>query len=71
LRQGGLQIAGTFASVGIAIGCGIIAGLIGRMFYTEKNKFFYLDTAYFEEARFDEIYKEDRGKNLYLKVDEP
>ena len=57
LRQGGLQIAGTFTSVGIAIVFGIVAGLIGRMFYTENSKWFYLDTAYFEEARFNEIYK--------------
>ena len=69
MRQGGLQIAGTFTSVGIAIVFGIIAGLLGRCFYTEKNRFFYLDTAYFEEARFDEIYKEDNSKNRYLKVE--
>ncbi len=47
LRQGGLQIAGTFCSLGMAIGFGIIAGFIGRCFYTEDKKTFYLDTAYF------------------------
>jgi len=38
LRQGGLQIAGTFTSLGMGIGFGIIAGFIGRMFYNEDNK---------------------------------
>lgn len=66
LKQGGLQIAGTFCSLGMAIVFGIIGGLISRAFYTEKNKYFYLDTEYFEEAHFHEIYKGDSGKNLYL-----
>jgi ammonium transporter Rh len=34
LKQGGLQIAGTFTSLGMGIGFGIIAGFIGRFFYT-------------------------------------
>ena len=44
VRQGGLQIAGTFCSLGMAIGFGLIGGFITRCFYTEKNEFFYLDT---------------------------
>lgn len=44
LTQGGLQIAGTFASLGMGIGFGIIGGFISRIFYTEKNRYFYLDT---------------------------
>jgi len=47
LRQGGLQIAGTFTSLGMAIGFGIIAGFVARIFYNENNKDFYLDTGYF------------------------
>jgi len=34
LRQGGLQIAGTFTSFGMGIGFGIIAGFLARYFYT-------------------------------------
>jgi ammonium transporter Rh len=43
-KQGGLQIAGTFCSLGMGIAFGILGGLISRCFYEEKNKYFYLDT---------------------------
>ena len=66
LRQGGLQIAGTFCSLFMAIGFGIIGGFLTRCFYTEKNKYFYLDTEYFEEANFGDIYRGQSGTNLYL-----
>jgi hypothetical protein len=33
-KQGGLQIAGTFTSLGIALVTGIVAGLIIRTFYS-------------------------------------
>ena len=63
-QQGGLQIAGTFCSLAIAFG--IIGGLVTSCFYKEKPKYFYLDSEYFENAIFREIYKGDRGKNRYL-----
>lgn len=34
-QQGGIQIAGTFISLGIGIGFGVIAGLIINIFYTD------------------------------------
>ena len=43
-KQGGLQIAGTFCSLGMAIAFGLVGGFIVRCFYREKNKYFYLDT---------------------------
>ena len=70
MRQGGLQIAGTLTSLGMGIGFGVIAGLVGRCFYNEDNKEFYQDTTYFEEAHFNEIYKDEKGDNLYLKQKE-
>ena len=38
LRQGALQIAGTFTSLGMGIGFGLVAGLIGSLFYKEDKK---------------------------------
>jgi ammonium transporter Rh len=68
LRQGGLQIAGTFCSLGMAIAFGIIAGLVAKCFYTEDSSWFYLDTTYFYGATFDDVYRDHKeGKNLYLK----
>ena len=67
MKQGGLQIAGTFTSLGLAIVFGLIAGFTARCFYTEDNKWFYLDTTYFYAASFDDIYKNVKGNNLYLK----
>ena len=34
LKQGGLQIAGTFTSLGMGIGFGLVAGYATRLFYT-------------------------------------
>ena len=64
--QGWLQIAGTLCSLGMSIAFGLIGGLVTLVFYKEKNKYFYLDTEYFENAHFREIYKADTGENLYL-----
>ena len=66
LKQGGLQIAGTFCSFGMSIAFGLVGGLLVSCFYKEKPKYFYLDTEYFENAHFREIYREDMGDNLYL-----
>ena len=44
LKQGGLQVAGAFCSVGMSIIFGLAAGLIISHWYNEKNKYFYLDT---------------------------
>jgi len=66
LKQGGLQVAGTFCSLAMAILFGILGGLVTSFFYKEKPKYFYLDTEYFENAHFREIYKGDSGENNYL-----
>jgi len=47
LHQGGLQIAGTFVSIGISIFSGIVAGIIVRLMYKEDPHTFYRDTKYF------------------------
>jgi len=39
---------------------------VTSFFYKEKPKYFYLDTEYFENAHFREIYKGDSGENNYL-----
>ena len=66
LKQGGLQIAGTLCSLGLAIGFGFLGGVFVSHFYDEKNKFFYLDTEYFENAHFSAFYRADPGENRYL-----
>jgi hypothetical protein len=67
LRQGALQIAGLVCSLGMAIVFGGLGGLVTGCFYSEKNKYFYLDTEYFENAHFRDLYKDDKGENHYLK----
>ena len=63
-------MAGTLTSLVMGIIFGLIAGLITGCFYREKNKYFYLDTEYFDNAHFRELYKDDPGENLYLKQKE-
>jgi ammonium transporter Rh len=46
LNQGGLQLAGTFVSVGFGLAFGILAGYIVNMFYNEKSDNFFEDKAY-------------------------
>jgi ammonium transporter Rh len=50
LHQGGLQIAGTAASIGMGIFFGIVAGMIVRSIYNEDPNSFYKDNTYFENA---------------------
>lgn len=66
LKQAGLQLAGTFCSLGMGIVFGLIGGFVTLFFYKEKNQYFYLDTEYFDNANFKDIYRYDSGKNLYL-----
>ena len=66
LKQAGLQLAGTFCSLGMGILFGLIGGFVTLFFYKEKNQYFYLDTEYFDNANFKDIYRYDSGKNLYL-----
>jgi ammonium transporter Rh len=49
--QGAIQVAGTFISVGIGVGFGIIAGLIMCLVYSDYNnsKDFYNDSNNFED----------------------
>ena len=47
-QQGGAQIAGTFISMGIGIGFGILAGLILRCFYKFIDEELFEDKVYFE-----------------------
>jgi len=66
LEQGGLQIAGTACSWAMGICFGIVGGFVVSFFYKEKPKYFYLDTEYFDNANFREIYRGDSGENNYL-----
>jgi len=61
LHQAWLQVFGTFASVGIAIVCGVIAGFLISTFYAERNANFYEDREYFDQVLFEEE-KEDEIK---------
>ena len=56
-------------TMGIAFG--IVGGLVTSCFYKEKPKYFYLDTEYFDNAHFREIYRGDTGENAYLNQKEP
>lgn len=49
-KQGGLQIAALFTSIGIAIVTGVISGFVLKCFYTYRSKEFFNDGVYFEEA---------------------
>ncbi len=46
-QQGGLQIAGIFISMGIAISFGIVAGFIIRTIYIFEPSDFFRDDIYF------------------------
>lgn len=49
-KQGGLQMAGIFISIGIAISTGILSGLLMKICYSFDEKEFYSDEIYFNEA---------------------
>jgi hypothetical protein len=49
-KQGGLQIAITFTSLGIGIGTAIITGFVLKLVYSWKESEFFNDSVYFEEA---------------------
>jgi len=49
-KQGALQIAATFCSIGIALGTAIITGLALRLVYNWNENEFFNDAVYFEEA---------------------
>ena len=67
LRQGAFQMGGILCSLGMGLLFGGLGGLVTGCFYSEKNKYFYLDTEYFDNAHFRDLYKDDKGENLYLK----
>jgi ammonium transporter Rh len=50
-KQGGLQIATTFCSLGIGIGTAIITGFILTSIYSSNVEEFFNDIIYFEEAQ--------------------
>jgi ammonium transporter Rh len=45
--QGGIQIAGTFISLGIGIAAGIVAGILCKLVYVFEAEEFYRDDIYF------------------------
>ena len=47
-KQGGLQIAGTFASMGIAIVAAIVTGVVLKFVYSFHPADFFRDHIYFE-----------------------
>ena len=49
-KQGGLQIAALFCSVGIAIVVNIISGIVIRCFYDPDGNKFHTDKPYFDDA---------------------
>lgn len=49
-HQAGLQVAGTFVSVGLGIIFGVIAGKVIEYFYNENGEDFYNDTGYFDSS---------------------
>ena len=50
-KQGGLQIAATFTSIGIGIATALISGIFLRINYIFKSNEFFNDGVYFEEAK--------------------
>jgi ammonium transporter Rh len=54
-KQGALQIAGTFVSMGLGITFGIIAGFFMKCIYSVKAKEFYQDSPYFEDVELEEL----------------
>ncbi len=50
-KQGGLQIAGTFISIGIGIVTALICGIFLRIVYSFKASELFSDAVYFEEAQ--------------------
>jgi ammonium transporter Rh len=49
-KQGGLQVAATFTSIGIGIATALISGVFLRFVYSFGQKEFFTDEVYFEEA---------------------
>lgn len=49
-KQGGLQIAATFISLGISIVTGLVGGILVKFVYSFNEKEFFTDAVYFEEA---------------------
>lgn len=50
LKQGGLQIAGTFTSVGMGMLFGVVGGVLINTFYNENPSEFFKDSQYFEHT---------------------
>jgi hypothetical protein len=49
-KQGGLQIAATFTSIGIGIVTALICGIFLKFVYSFKEEELFNDGVYFEEA---------------------
>ena len=66
--QAGLQIAGIFVSLGIAIFSGLITGLLAKLLMCAKNDYYFVDSEYFIEEEglvFPEFeYEDERENNL-------
>lgn len=52
LKQGGIQVAGTFLSLAYAVFFGLAGGLVASRFYNERPWHFYKDSRYFYNAQF-------------------
>ena len=66
--QAGLQIAGIFVSMGIAIFSGLITGLFAKLLMCAKNEYYFVDSEYFVEEEgvvFPEFeFQDERENNL-------
>lgn len=64
LKQGGLQIAGTFTSLGFGLLFGVLTGLILRRFYNESPNTFYQDSTYIQIGDADVTDGQSSKSNL-------
>lgn len=64
-KQGGLQIAITFCSLGIGIVTSIITGFFLKICYSWKESEFFNDSIYFEEA--DEFLSKEEFNPEFVK----
>ncbi|XP_031505863.1 uncharacterized protein LOC116268287 [Nymphaea colorata] len=72
-KQGGLQVAATFTSIGIGIATALIGGIFLRFVYSFNVREFFTDAVYFEEAEefIEELALHNKTSSLeYAKVND-
>lgn len=67
--QGGLQVAGTFISVGIGIAFGLLAGFLIRVLvYNFQPEEFFSDQIYFEDAEEVKMHSVEKHHEINLQT---